>query len=247
MRLMMTFRALRDSSKQRLGIIPYFFTFANACLGLLAVIKALDGEFVTSAYCILFAGVMDMFDGKIARAFGTTSSLGMELDSLCDAISFCLAPTIVLYSWSLYSAGSFGIAILSTYLCSGLYRLAKFNTTHDGQTIFFSGLPTPVSALLLASCVAYFPWLTTVSPLDASGWMMLLVVCMSFLMISPINFLTFKQLRLTKFLKVMAFFCANIIFFCSFVLHYPIPLILFASYILANLLFLSHTRKTHNF
>ena len=101
------FKNLKKKGKQNLFIVPFLFTFANAVFGLLSVIKTLECEFVTASYCIILAALMDFFDGKLARAFNSTSCLGMELDSLCDAISFCFAPAILLYSWYFHNFGVF--------------------------------------------------------------------------------------------------------------------------------------------
>src|SRR5262245_44761503 len=99
---LISFENMHPSSKKKLFIIPFLFTFGNALCGFMSVIKTLDEEFMLAAFFILLAALMDLCDGRLARWFGSTSVLGMELDSLCDAISFCFAPAILLYSWSLY-------------------------------------------------------------------------------------------------------------------------------------------------
>ena len=150
--LLMRLRLLRESGKKKLIIIPFIMTFANACLGLLSVLYAWDEQFMVAACCIIAAPFFDGIDGRIARALGSTSSLGMELDSLCDAISFCAAPAIVLYSWKLHAATVLGLFAVGLYLCAGLFRLAKFNRSCAEQRLFFIGLPTPAAA---ASVVAF--------------------------------------------------------------------------------------------
>src|SRR4029077_1820506 len=88
----------QERYRKRLSPVPFFFTFANATLGFLAVIKALEGDATSSVYCILAAACMDVFDGRLARALGTTSTLGVELDSLVDGVSFCFAPAVIFYT-----------------------------------------------------------------------------------------------------------------------------------------------------
>src|SRR5262245_15894422 len=111
-----TFAKLQNSGKKNLFLIPFLFTFGNALCGFLSVIKTLDQEYTLAALFIVLAALMDLCDGRLARMFGSTSVLGMELDSLCDAISFCFAPAILLYSWSLYQLGIGGLIVLGIYL-----------------------------------------------------------------------------------------------------------------------------------
>jgi len=182
--------------KKSLVVIPFLFTFANAIFGLLSVIKALDCEFVAAAYCILLAAFMDGLDGKLARAFGSCSVLGMELDSLCDAISFCLAPAILVYSWEGKDFGVFGIIVLAIYLCAGLFRLAKFNIiSAQGSNKWFLGLPTPVGAILLSLIILHEDWvqISLVKFLLKKNVFIGILLLISFLMISKVKFPSFKQ------------------------------------------------------
>ncbi len=135
-----------------LWALPYCFTFANALLGFLSILKSLDGEYRTASLCILLAACMDAFDGRLARAFNLTSCFGMELDSLCDAVSFCLAPTILIYSW-LSIERTWLIILLGIYICAGLARLARFNAKPMPLKSHFMGLPTTMAAFFLALLV----------------------------------------------------------------------------------------------
>ena len=112
-------------------------------------------------YLLCLPHFMDLCDGRLARYFGSTSVLGMELDSLCDAISFCFAPAILLYSWSLYQLGIAGMVVLGLYLCSGLFRLARFNIISITQVTSFVGLPTTIAAFFFANVVMYEKWLAS--------------------------------------------------------------------------------------
>ncbi|MDP3888991.1 MAG: CDP-diacylglycerol--serine O-phosphatidyltransferase, partial [bacterium] len=152
-------QAIKKSGKKNLFIIPYIFTFLNACFGFLSIIKTLEFDFVMAAYCIILAACMDLLDGRLARAFGSTSCFGMELDSLCDAISFCLAPAILLYNWYLTDLDLVGFVVLSFYICAGLSRLARFNIGIHTNKMFFVGLPTPVAAFLMSEFVLHSTWI----------------------------------------------------------------------------------------
>lgn len=181
--------------KKQLSLIPYFFTFANALFGFLSVIAALKGNFIQAASYIGVAACMDACDGRLARALGTTSYLGAELDGLCDAISFCCAPPILLYCFYQEMIGYIGTIVLATYLCAGLFRLAKFNTTKNNFNGYFSGLSTPISAFFLASIVLYYDWIKFyhMSWLLHPTSIFVLLIVLSLLMISTIPFPSFKN------------------------------------------------------
>lgn len=184
-----------EQRTKTLQAIPFFFTFANAALGLLSIFRALDADYLTAAYCILLAAFMDSCDGRIARTLGIASTLGMELDSLCDAISFCLAPAVLLYSFSVHDFGILGICVLTLYLCAGLFRLARFNATQDESPNYFLGLPTPMAAFVVISLVIYNDWLSTSALhfLLNKYWLVTLVTTLALLMISSIVFPSFKK------------------------------------------------------
>lgn len=208
---------LKRYKKNTLIAIPFFFTFANAILGLLSVVKALDAEFITAAYCILLAIFMDTLDGRLARAFGSTSVLGMELDSLCDAISFCLAPVVLLYSWEMQDFGTLGFVVLAIYLCAGLFRLAKFNINSGSTGNWFLGLPTPVAAFLLSAFVITQEWIegSFINFIFKKNILFGLLLLISFLMISKVKFPAFKQHKGLVFYIQFLIFILTILF-CYF-------------------------------
>jgi Phosphatidylserine synthase len=117
--------------------LPFLFTLGNAFFGFCSIVLAFEGELIDSAYCIFLGAMMDALDGRIARFMKVESALGLELDSLCDAISFCLAPAFLAYVWHLRWLGASGIVIGAFFLLAGLFRLARFNLLHDEQGTFF--------------------------------------------------------------------------------------------------------------
>lgn len=191
--------------KQSLSIVPYIFTFLNAFFGFLSVAFALNDDIVMAASCIGLAALMDSCDGRIARKFGLVSSLGAELDSLCDAISFCFAPIILLFCFYDYPMNVFHLAILSLYLCAGLFRLARFNCSQSSSGQFFSGLPTPAAAFVLASLLFYHERISQSSlkfmlnPTSA----LILVLMLALLMVSSIPFSSFKQQKISLLMSMM--------------------------------------------
>ncbi len=134
--------------------IPNIISLLNALFGAFAVFYALRYEDIGHAIiCMLLAALMDFLDGFTARKLGAYSPLGKDIDSLCDVISFGVAPSAMLLV-ALQSIGFPISAIALIMVPASVYRLAKFN--HDTrQTSSFIGLPTPANALFIAG-LAYF-------------------------------------------------------------------------------------------
>lgn len=227
-----SFAKIQNSGKKNLFLIPFLFTFGNALCGFLSVIQTLEENYFLAALFIVLAALMDLCDGRLARYFGSTSVLGMELDSLCDAISFCFAPAILLYSWSLYQLGIAGMVVLGLYLCSGLFRLARFNTSSIDQVKSFVGLPTTIAAFFFANVVIYEKWIASsfFASVLRPERIAFMVTIIALLMISSIKFPSSKyvKMRLTtgSFLVLAAVASIWILF-----KGYPLFLMIAAAYI----------------
>ena len=89
-------------------LLPSMFTVANMFCGWACIVYSMRGEFATAAPFIGFAMVLDLLDGRIARATGATSDFGVEFDSLADVISFGIAPATLVFSWGLQPLGQLG-------------------------------------------------------------------------------------------------------------------------------------------
>ncbi len=235
--------------KKSLFIIPYFFTFANALFGFLSVIAALKGNFILAASYIGLAACMDCFDGRLARALGSCSYLGAELDGLCDAISFCCAPPILLYCFYQDIFGVIGVAILGMYLCAGLFRLAKFNTTPAAYYGYFSGLSTPVSAFFLASLIVYYDWMK----IHYMNWLLhptsmcIVVLILSLLMISTIPFPSFKNYKIDPYVAPFYLVLFGLIITICWKLHMPTIFLILLGYILISLLHWAYSQGKQYF
>ncbi|MDD2509962.1 MAG: CDP-diacylglycerol--serine O-phosphatidyltransferase [Syntrophomonas sp.] len=124
-------------------------TLMNLVFGSMAIISVQHLNYFWAAIFIVFAVVMDGMDGKIARRFGATSELGKELDSLCDLVSFGVAPAVLLYAQifleSFYLPGL--IAVLFFIICGAL-RLARFNVLNIHE--YFLGIPITLAGFILA-------------------------------------------------------------------------------------------------
>lgn len=179
--------------------IPSFFTLINLFLGFLAILNVQLGNFNLACYLILVAGVFDSLDGKIARKVGITSSFGTEIDSLADMVSFCLAPSVLVYT--LYTNGMPGISgelIAATPLILGAIRLAKFNLLkEESPRSFFIGLPTPVNALAIVSLVLWTESMKQTTPEYSQPRLLIpIIIYISFLMVSKTKYPKFPLLNI---------------------------------------------------
>lgn len=156
-------RAGRPKHQSVTRLIPNMLTLLNLCAGVTAIRFALAGRFEEAVAAILLAGVLDLLDGGMARLLRAGSKLGAELDSLADLVSFGVAPAVMVYAWTMHSAGGIGwVPSLLFCACSAL-RLARFNITRDdpadppGAYSYFTGLPTPGAAgILLLPMLLWF-------------------------------------------------------------------------------------------
>lgn len=138
-----------------------WFTLANAVCGvgaLFSVMTYLETKDVRHVYyacaLILAALVFDVLDGRIARWRQTSSTMGQELDSLADVISFGVAPAIIAYGCGMQ--GLYDRIVLACFVACGVSRLARYNVTAEalsegtGKVKYFEGTPIPTSMALVA-------------------------------------------------------------------------------------------------
>jgi CDP-diacylglycerol--serine O-phosphatidyltransferase len=150
-------------------VLADLLTIGNAASGTTAIFLCLayvaDGEasvHLWVAFALLpVALVLDFFDGFVARKTGAQSSIGADLDSLADTISFGVAPAVL--AFTLGMRGGWDSVILVYFVVCGISRLARFNVTaldladESGKVKYFEGTPIPASLLLVAAlAVAYY-------------------------------------------------------------------------------------------
>ena len=175
--------------------IPNIITLTNMFLGFLAIGLIINNEPLNAGIAIMLAGILDVFDGKIARLLGIESKFGMEFDSMADTISFCVVPSVLIYS--LYVDGLhplLGLFISFMPLMFGTIRLAKYNIDQEMgvQKNHTLGLTTPIAAITLFSFL-YFNHQIDGDYGDPRTALML-VAGISILMVSPIPFIKFPLL-----------------------------------------------------
>ncbi|MFH1786054.1 MAG: CDP-diacylglycerol--serine O-phosphatidyltransferase [archaeon] len=128
-----------------------WITLANLAFGFAAIIFILEGDYQTGTRFILLAALADGSDGFISRKFSKPDDYGRELDSLCDLVSFGVAPALLIYKSIV--GGFLGIFVGLALLSAAALRLARFNLVSGGDRSLFIGLPVPASAILV---VTYF-------------------------------------------------------------------------------------------
>ena len=141
------------SDKKARMILPNAITLIGVCIGLTSIKFALDGKFALAVIAILFAGLMDALDGRIARLIKGTSKMGKELDSLGDVISFGVAPALIMYFWNLQYLEKLGWFVCLTYVVCVALRLARFNVNSEEEPSwkdnFFQGMPAPAGGIMV--------------------------------------------------------------------------------------------------
>lgn len=217
--------------------LPNLLTLANLLSGVLGIIWVLDGQLLHGAYFVLISAGFDFFDGFAARLLKVQSSLGKELDSLADVVSFGVLPGILLYALTKSHTDSAWLPYFTLIVpLLSAYRLAKFNLD-TRQTDRFIGLPTPANALFLSTLphlVLLWPslaaWMYAPAALIAIAWgcSLLLVAELPLIALKFKNF-TFSE---NKFRYVLLFLGAS--FFAAFQLA-GFPLVILA-YLLLSLL-----------
>ncbi|MEM7137453.1 MAG: CDP-diacylglycerol--serine O-phosphatidyltransferase [Myxococcota bacterium] len=192
--------------RKSLFILPNLFTLCSVLCGYYAILicsgQPTGEDFYRAALLIIFALFFDTIDGRVARLTKTQTAIGVQLDSLADIVSFGVAPAILVYHWSLEELGTAGMLVGFVFVGTGAIRLARFNVTStgdDGQPHapgkYTQGMPIPAAAAILISIVVAN---TLTGKLPFSPFIIsTLVVALSFFMVSPMPFRSFKDLRLS--------------------------------------------------
>lgn len=173
-------------------LLPNLLTTAALFAGFYAIVAAMKGFFDTAAIAIFVAMIIDGLDGRVARLTHTQTPFGAQYDSLSDLVSFGIAPSLVIYSWSLFHLGKLGWLAAFLYVAATALRLARFNTQVTDKR-YFQGLPCPSAAGIIASIVwmgsGYeFEGVSIAIPVS------ILMVIVAGLMVSLIRYSSFKNI-----------------------------------------------------
>ena len=136
-------------------LVPNFFTLANIGFGFFSMLSAAQGNFTRACVLLFCAAICDLLDGRLARILDASTEFGMQLDSLSDAISFGIAPALLVYFAVLDRLGVLGAVLAIAYVLTAVIRLARYNVD-DGSTlsgVTFEGMPTPIAAGYILSFI----------------------------------------------------------------------------------------------
>jgi CDP-diacylglycerol--serine O-phosphatidyltransferase len=181
-----------DRPRRGVIILPNGFTLASLFFGMFAIVAASRSEFDTAGLYIVFGGLCDALDGRVARATGTGSRFGSELDSLVDAITFGLAPAMIMY-FAVLNRNGWDWIFSFIFTACAVIRLARFNVEQAGRAKkYFHGLPSPAAGMTLAT----YYWFsqtplynqTVVGDLNWTTGLRGLMMVLAFLMISNVSY-----------------------------------------------------------
>jgi CDP-diacylglycerol--serine O-phosphatidyltransferase len=148
----------RTGMRRAIVILPSAFTSGSLLFGIFSIVEATRGNFSLAAWFILVCGILDGLDGSAARMTRTGSAFGAELDSLVDAISFGVAPAMLVYFHTFHN-GEWAWLLSFLFILAVVLRLARFNVEQAGHAKSqFFGLPSPGAGLALAT---YYPFSQT--------------------------------------------------------------------------------------
>ncbi|MDP7650488.1 MAG: CDP-diacylglycerol--serine O-phosphatidyltransferase [Rhodospirillales bacterium] len=181
-------------------MIPNILTLLALCAGMTAIRYGLQERWEHAGLALLVAAILDGLDGRIARVLKGASKFGAELDSLSDFICFGVAPSLLLYMWTLSGAGRIGwvLALLFSVCC--VLRLARFNTNLDETdqpawtSNFFAGVPAPAGGGLVMLPM-FLSFHFGEGLFKQPAMVAVFVVVVSALMVSRIPTFAFKKFR----------------------------------------------------
>jgi len=189
----------RESIRRGVYILPNLFTTGGLFAGFYSIVKTVNGEYDVAAWFILVAAIFDALDGRVARMTGTTSTFGVEYDSLSDLVGFGVAPGLLMYMWALKPFGKLGWLAAFLYVVCGALRLARFNVqVNTIESKRFLGLPIPAAAGMVAACVLIFYYFGGSGAIVKKVSILLLIYVLAFLMVSNIRYYSFKDPELVK-------------------------------------------------
>jgi CDP-diacylglycerol---serine O-phosphatidyltransferase len=245
--------------------IPNIVTLLNLFFGCLAIIFILQpGESIVGfneegsilnipekitwgCICIGIAAIVDFLDGFVARLFKASSEMGKQLDSLADAVSFGVAPGMIMYQLLRlsFAQGADGLDVQMVWLlpallipCFAVYRLAKFNLD-TRQSFGFIGVPTPAAGLLIASLplVMQYDHLN-ITPFLLNKWTLYgIIAALCFLMVSEIPILSMKFKDYTAKNNIPKIILAALAVVCAIFLHWLAVPVVFIAYVILSLVF----------
>lgn len=225
----------RPAPRGGIYLLPNILTTIGLFAGYYAMVAAMRGYFETAAIAIFIAMIADGLDGRVARLTGTQSNFGGHYDSMADMLSFGVAPSLVVYSWSLIHLGKIGWLVSFLYTAATALRLARFNTQlHETEVKAHSqGLTCTAAAGMMASMV----WLGSLYADNGQQIALpvsFITVIVAILMVSTCRYYVFKKIDFKG--KVPFFTVVSAVFLITAVALDPAKILfpLFLSYVFSG-------------
>ena len=215
------------------SLLPNTLTIFGVCLGLSSIKFALDSNYAMAVIAIGFAAILDTLDGRVARLIKGSSKVGKELDSLTDVISFGVAPSFIMYFWTINEIGKFGWLVVLIYTVCCALRLARFNLTVVEETEswkinFFEGVPSPAAAgLILLPLILNLSGLAILQ--NTSYICSAVILLTSILMVSKIPTYSLKRILIPRSLAI--FLLLGIGVYLSFLIFFTFQTLFFSGLI----------------
>ncbi len=182
----------RPRVRRAIVLFPSGLTLLNLFFGMFAIVAATRGQYYQAGWFVVLGGVMDMLDGRVARATNTGGQFGEELDSLVDAVTFGVAPSMITY-FAVFNREGWEWLFCFLFTACAVLRLARFNVEQAGTAkTYFQGLPTPAAGITLAT----YYWFsqtplyqeTVIANLPWHVLLRYIMLALSFLMVSNVPY-----------------------------------------------------------
>ena len=221
--------------------IPNSITILSLCCGLTSIRFSIHQEWKIAIYLIIFASIFDFFDGWFARKLKGGTNFGAELDSLSDFISFGVAPSLLIYFWSISELNSLGWSVALFFSACAALRLARFTadiyltTKPIDANLYFTGIPSPAAAgLCLLPLFIFFEFNFTF--IKNAYLNMFNLGFIGFLMISKIPTISLKKINFSK--KFAPWIVLLIVIICiSLISNLWLTLIILASLYICSIFY----------
>lgn len=175
-------------------LLPNLFTTASLFAAFYSIVASMEMQYEVAVIAVFIGMIADGLDGRIARLTNTQTVFGAQYDSLSDMVTFGVAPSLLLYSWSLRHLGKIGWLIAFVYTAAVALRLARFNSnTKKIDKRYFQGLACPPAAAVMCA----FVWLCHQNDLESRLIVHIsavLTVISAALMVSNIRYYSFKEI-----------------------------------------------------
>lgn len=218
---------MEKESHSGIYLLPNLLTTASLFAAFYSIVSSMKGQYEAAAIAMFIGMIADGLDGRIARLTNTQTEFGAQYDSLSDMVTFGVAPSLLLFNFTLSQLGKFGWLVAFVYTAAVALRLARFNTQLEtADKRYFQGLPCPPAAAVMAS----FVWLCYQHEwqhIFISILTSILALSASILMVSNLRYYSFKEVDFkgkVPFLYVLVFIILIVVIFLN-----P-PIVLFAGF-----------------